>query len=48
MGSLGIHDGTFHADEVTACALLIMYGKVDRDKVVRTRDLHVLSKCDYV
>ncbi len=48
MGSLGIHDGTFHADEVTACALLILYEKIDRDKVVRTRELEQLGKCDYV
>ncbi len=48
MASLGVHDGTFHADEVTACALLILFGKIDEKKIVRTRDLAVLAKCDYV
>src|SRR4051812_25812895 len=46
--SLGIHDGSFHADEVTACALLLLLGKVDRDKILRTRDLKALEMCDYV
>jgi uncharacterized UPF0160 family protein len=46
--SLGIHDGSFHADEVTACALLLLYDRIDRDKVRRTRDPKVLEKCDYV
>jgi uncharacterized UPF0160 family protein len=46
--SIGIHDGTFHADEVTACALLIVFGLVDRDKIVRTRDAKRLSECEYV
>lgn len=46
--SVGIHDGSFHADEVTACALLIVFGCVDRDKIVRSRDLSVLCRCEYV
>lgn len=46
--SVGIHDGTFHADEVTACALLILYDLVDRDKIVRTRDPELLARCEYV
>lgn len=46
--SLGIHDGTFHADEVTACALLIVFGLVDRDKIVRTRDTETLAQCEFV
>ena len=32
--SCGTHDGTFHADEVTACALLILFDLVDEDKVL--------------
>ena len=48
MASLGVHDGTFHADEVTACALLILFDKIDEKKIVRTRDLEVLAKCNYV
>lgn len=46
--SVGTHDGTFHADEVTACALLIVFGLVDKDKIVRTRDLSLLDTCEYV
>lgn len=46
--SCGTHDGTFHADEVTACALLLLFGLVDEDKIIRTRDLKELAKCEYV
>lgn len=46
--SVGIHDGTFHADEVTACALLIVFNLVDVDKIVRTRNPHLLADCEYV
>ncbi len=46
--SVGTHDGSFHADEVTACALLLTFDLVDRDKIVRSRDLKVLEKCEYV
>ena len=47
-GSFGTHNGTFHADEVTACALLINFGLVDEKSVMRTRDPRVLDKCEYV
>jgi uncharacterized UPF0160 family protein len=46
--SFGTHSGTFHADEVTACALLLLYHLIDRDKIVRTRDPQVLSRCEFV
>ncbi len=46
--SLGTHDGSFHADEVTACSLLLLFDCIDRDKVQRTRDLAILQTCDYV
>lgn len=46
--SFGTHDGTFHADEVTACALLLLFDLIDVAKVVRTRDEAVLHKCEYV
>ena len=45
--SLGIHDGTFHADEVTACALLILFDLIDEEKIIRTRDTARLAKCEY-
>ena len=46
--SFGTHDGTFHADEVTACALLLLFDKIDKDKIVRSRDLTLLENCEYV
>ncbi|MBM3192142.1 MAG: MYG1 family protein, partial [Chlamydiae bacterium] len=46
--SFGTHDGAFHADEVTACAFLLLYNLIDRDKIVRTRDLAILKNLQYV
>lgn len=46
--SVGVHSGTFHADEVTACSLLILFDLVDKDKIVRSRDQKVLEGCEYV
>ena len=30
--SFGTHDGSFHSDEVTACAILLLVGLIDRGK----------------
>lgn len=46
--SCGTHDGTFHADEVTACALLSLFDLIDVDKIMRTRDPKILNRCEYV
>lgn len=46
--SCGTHDGTFHADEVTACALLLLFDLIDMDKINRTRNLDELSRCEFV
>ncbi len=46
--TFGTHDGSFHADEVTACALLLLFDLIDWDKITRTRDPQVLSLCEYV
>ncbi len=46
--SVGVHDGTFHADEVTACALLYVCHLIDRDKIVRTREPEKLSRCEFI
>jgi uncharacterized UPF0160 family protein len=46
--SVGTHDGTFHADEVTACALLILFDLIDKDKIIRTRDPQLLSQREFV
>ncbi len=46
--SLGTHGEVFHADEITACALLVLYGLVDKTKIFRTRDTAVLERCEFV
>src|SRR5258708_5398967 len=46
--SFGTHDGTFHADELTACALLLYLDLIDKDKIVRTRENEKLAQCEYV
>jgi uncharacterized UPF0160 family protein len=46
--SFGTHNGSFHADEVTACSLLLLTNRIDRDKVQRTRDPAILADCEYV
>lgn len=46
--SFGTHDGSFHADEVTACALLLLFDRIDRDKILRTREVAKLIPCEYV
>lgn len=46
--SVGTHDGQFHADEVTACAFLLMFNLIDEDKIIRTRDPERLRQCEYV
>ncbi len=46
--SFGTHDGSFHADEVTACSLLLLFDQIDREKIHRTREEKVLAQCDYV
>jgi len=46
--SFGTHDGSFHADEVTACSLLLLFDRIDRDRIYRSRDPDVLANCDYV
>lgn len=46
--SFGTHDGTFHADEVTATALLLMTDQIDKDKIFRTRDPLIHAKCEIV
>lgn len=46
--SVGVHDGTFHADEVSACALLQLFGLIDEGNIVRTRNYEILDTCEYV
>ena len=48
MRAVGVHDGTFHADEVVACALLYLLGLIDRDKIIRTRAIEKLENLEYV
>lgn len=46
--SVGTHDGTFHADEVTACALLLQFNLIERSNIFRSRDPRVLARCQFV
>lgn len=46
--SFGTHDGSFHSDEVTACAILLLVGLIDRGKILRTREPKALEECEYV
>lgn len=46
--SFGTHNGTFHADEVTACGLLLLFNQIDQDKIFRTRDQNKLDELEYV
>lgn len=46
MKKIGIHNGTFHADDVFCIALMqSLYGEVE---VIRTRDQKLLDECDIV
>jgi uncharacterized UPF0160 family protein len=46
--SFGTHSGSFHADEVTACALLLLVDLIEVSQIIRTRDLSRLDLCQYV
>ncbi len=46
--SVGIHDGAFHADEVTAVALLLLFDLIDRSRIVRSREQQLLDRCEYL
>ena len=46
--SFGTHDGSFHADEVCACALLLLFNLIDKDKIFRSRDPVVIDQCEYI
>lgn len=46
--SFGTHDGHFHADEITACSLLIVFELIHPDQIIRTRNLEELSLCEFV
>lgn len=45
---IGTHNGTFHADEVLACALLRILPSFANSEIVRTRDPKELDSCDIV
>ncbi|CAH8570778.1 unnamed protein product [Dicrocoelium dendriticum] len=45
---IGTHNGTFHADEVLACAMLRILPEYTNASIVRTRDLSELSSCSIV
>ena len=45
---IGTHNGSFHADEVLACALLRVLPRLKDAEIVRTRDPALLETCDIV
>jgi uncharacterized UPF0160 family protein len=44
------HDGSFHADDIFACATLCLMLEKNNEKyeIIRTRDLDIIKKVDYV
>ena len=46
--SVAVHSGSFHADEVMACALLLFCGLIDAEKVIRTREKEKIFTAEYV
>ena len=48
LSSVGTHDGHFHADEITACSLLIVFELVHPDQIIRTRNPEELALCEFV
>lgn len=45
---IGTHDGTFHADETLACAMLKMLPRFKDADIIRTRNPEKLAECDIV
>lgn len=48
MRTCATHDGPFHADEVTACALLTLFDLIDAEGIIRTRMPAEIERCEYV
>lgn len=46
--SFATHNGTFHADDVTACALLLTFNKITKENIQRTRSSKIYDNCEYV
>jgi uncharacterized UPF0160 family protein len=46
--NLCVHDGVFHADEVTAAALLLFFGLIDREGIIRSRNPATIARSYYV
>ena len=44
--TIATHNGIFHADEVFACALIILSSSKDIN-VLRTRDMKIITNCDF-
>jgi len=45
---IGTHSGSFHCDEALACALLTLLPRYASARILRSRDLQELAKCDVV
>lgn len=46
--TLCVHNGIFHADEVTATALLLFCNLIDKEKITRSREIEVIHRSFYV
>nr|XP_023015316.1 UPF0160 protein [Leptinotarsa decemlineata] len=45
---IGTHSGVFHCDEALACFMLKQLPEYSDAKIIRSRDLNILEKCDIV
>jgi len=45
---IGTHNGTFHLDEILACAMLKKLPEYEDAEIIRTRDPKILDECDIV
>ena len=45
---IGTHSGTFHCDEVLACAMIKVLPEYRDAEIVRSRDPAELAPCDFV
>ena len=48
MTKIGTHSGSFHCDDVLACAMLKLLPKYSEADIIRTRDKEILDECDIV
>ncbi|OGI83371.1 hypothetical protein A2997_01420 [Candidatus Nomurabacteria bacterium RIFCSPLOWO2_01_FULL_36_10b] len=47
---IATHNGSFHADDIFACATLLLWLDIHNEEgeIIRTRDEKIIAECDYV